>query len=68
MKKDYEQIELRSEKVRNIIGRIPPSAHTLRHYDYHGIARKPCCGRLFLFQLLLYGMNKNVIKYDCKCN
>ena len=24
MKKDYEQIELRSEKVRNIIGRIPP--------------------------------------------
>lgn len=24
MDKDYEQIELRSEKVRNIIGRIPP--------------------------------------------
>lgn len=24
MEKDYEQIELRSEKVRNIIGRIPP--------------------------------------------
>ena len=24
MKKDYEQIELRSEKVRNIIGRSPP--------------------------------------------
>lgn len=24
MDKNYEQIELRSEKVRNIIGRIPP--------------------------------------------
>ncbi len=23
-RKDYEQIELRSEKVRNIIGRVPP--------------------------------------------
>ena len=46
MKKDYEQIELRSEKVRNIIGRIPPllirSGITLITLLIAGLATATC--------------------------
>lgn len=46
MDKDYEQIELRSEKVRNIIGRIPPllirSGITLITLLIAGLAAAAC--------------------------
>lgn len=46
MDKDYEQIELRSEKVRNIIGRIPPllirSGITLITLLITGLAAAAC--------------------------
>lgn len=46
MEKDYEQIELRSEKVRNIIGRIPPllirSGITLITLLITGLAAAAC--------------------------
>ena len=48
---DGELVDKRSYKAIQKIARIKRYIT----YDYHGIARKPCCGRLFLFQLLLYG-------------